>query len=331
MLPLDTRYRAVVHYTRFNGSLRTVAKLYGVSKSSLQRWAQHSPQWNRHRKKRKTVVSQDVVRFVHKTLEENPFITASDLAHSITCNVSGVHMSRSTANRLVRRCGFSYKKARRIVDYQHRAESVQSFCDRFNEAKDVVCIDESGFYVGDHRRMGYSRKGSRLNIKSATGVRRVKLTLLLAVSRSEGVIAHQILPHNCRKNDFLDFVKQQLPRASSDQVVLMDNIAFHHSTDVRQELATKGYRVLYSLPYSPKCNTIEMVFGALKQDYRSSCPLGTCDVFCYASHLETVIQAWRGRRLDTFFDHTRDWVRSTLQALERAEGGTLHAFHGFDA
>ena len=38
MIPLDTKYRAIVHYTHFLKSLRQVAALYKVSKSTLHRW-----------------------------------------------------------------------------------------------------------------------------------------------------------------------------------------------------------------------------------------------------------------------------------------------------
>jgi transposase len=43
MQPREVRYRAVVHYKLFLHSLRKVAQLYNVSKSSLQRWIHNDP------------------------------------------------------------------------------------------------------------------------------------------------------------------------------------------------------------------------------------------------------------------------------------------------
>lgn len=52
MYNLETRYKAVVHYNYFVNSLRRVSKLYGVSKSSLQRWVTKSPNYKKKRNKR---------------------------------------------------------------------------------------------------------------------------------------------------------------------------------------------------------------------------------------------------------------------------------------
>ncbi len=38
MISKHVRYQAIVHYKRFGGTMRRVAKQYGVSKSSVCRW-----------------------------------------------------------------------------------------------------------------------------------------------------------------------------------------------------------------------------------------------------------------------------------------------------
>jgi transposase len=63
-----------------------------------------------------------------------------------------------------------------------------------------------------------------------------------------------------------------LPQGS---LLVMDNLRAHHSLEVRNSLANKGIDILFSPPYSPRCNPIEKVFGALKPMYRKHCPLIT--------------------------------------------------------
>ena len=43
MISRELRYKAVIHYKHFLPSLRKVSRLYGVSKSSLQRWLRDDP------------------------------------------------------------------------------------------------------------------------------------------------------------------------------------------------------------------------------------------------------------------------------------------------
>ncbi len=46
-----------------------------------------------------------------------------------------------------------------MVDHQHSAEGILRFCNEYLEAPNIVCIDEVGFYVGDHGKYGYSQIG----------------------------------------------------------------------------------------------------------------------------------------------------------------------------
>jgi transposase len=135
----------------------------------------------------------------------------------------------------------------------------------------LICIDEAGFYVGDHSRRGYAPRGSRLHVGASRTLRRRKLTLLLAISK-RGLVHFKILDHNCKKEDFVDFI-QTLPVAPGS-TLLMDNVAFHHSNVTVAAVHSKGCHTLYTLPYSPCLNAIEYAFSSIKTRYRRSCPAG---------------------------------------------------------
>ncbi len=105
---LETRYKAVVHYTHFLRSLRRVSKLYNVSKSSLQRWVKQSPTYRKQRSKQ--IVSKDIQKCIAKEIHSNPFIKIEELASIIssTCNLK---RSRRTVNRYIQSQGLSFKSA----------------------------------------------------------------------------------------------------------------------------------------------------------------------------------------------------------------------------
>lgn len=73
MQPRELRYRAVVHYKFFLPSLRKVARLYNVSKSSLQRWIHNDPTIRKVRSKKQA--DQRVRQCVKEFIEDNPFAT----------------------------------------------------------------------------------------------------------------------------------------------------------------------------------------------------------------------------------------------------------------
>jgi transposase len=278
MINREVRYKAVIHYKHFLPSLRKVSKIYGVSKSSLQRWVHADPC---ARKRKRKEMNELIRKTIDESIANNPFVTAADVSRHIAtkCNV---RMSRSTASRNIRKCGFTHKKAFNNVDYTHQLPIVQGFCDAYIDSNQIVCIDEAGLYVGDHCKKGYSKIGHRLRVKACRNLRRAKLTLLMAVSTT-GVVGYEVLEHNCRKVDFIRFMDNL--EVAPNTTIVMDNIAFHHSKEVAQVAITKGVRLLFTPPYSPKGNAIENVFGVLKREYRSLCPPNStaCDAIDYMS------------------------------------------------
>jgi transposase len=258
----EVRYRAVVHYCHFLRSLRKVAAVYGVSKSSLQRWVKgRSARMSKTPRSTKRSMAGTIRRCIEKTLTEKPFTTSRELVHILFQQCDGLRISRSTANRMTRRAGFTYKKAFKAVVPRHDAKTVDDFCRGFKSSKDnVVCIDEAGFYIGDHPRRGYSKKGTRLRVAASRTLRRVKLTLIMAVS-SEGIVGYEILSHNCRKADYVEFIEHlDVPPGTA---LLMDNVAFHRSKETLQAIAVKGCRCR-----GARCNRTDCVPASIEASRR---------------------------------------------------------------
>ena len=325
----ETRYRAVVHYTHFLPSLRRVACQYGVSKSTLQRWVKSTanPVPRRLQKQRRPArqLHKSIEACIQQTLETDPFCPISEVARRVaeTC---GLHRSVRTVRRMVKRAGFTYKKAFNTVSRSHAAEDVLRFCHEYTaslqsskpDTGELISIDEAGFYIGDHPRRGYAPRGSKLRLAGSRTLRRRKLTLLLAVSPA-GIRHFQILDHNCRKADFVAFV-EALPVAPGS-TLLMDNVAFHHSKETSDAVRAKGCRALYTLPYSPCLDPIEYTFGSLKARYRRVCPARSCDAFDYKALLTGILVAGAS---------TLPCFRHVAATAARAEAAGGVAFSGYD-
>jgi transposase len=136
----------------------------------------------------------------------------------------------------------------------------------------------------------------------------------MAVSK-QGIVGYELLDHNCRKADFVTFVSNL--EVTPGTTMLMDNVAFHHSREVKEIAAAKSLRVLYTPPYSPRTNAIENVFGMLKPEYRRQCPPQASEHFNYQSLLLGILESWKSlKRFDTTFDHALHFVQTTLLQLQ---------------
>jgi hypothetical protein len=97
-----------------------------------------------------------------------------------------------------------------------------------------------------------------------------KYTLLLAVSNSQ-VVGWRLLQGSANSASFSAFVTD-LEVASHHRHVLMDNVAFHKSKVVAAALAAKGLTAMFTPPYSPEYNPVEMAFSVFKAHMRPMLP-----------------------------------------------------------
>jgi transposase len=311
---VDTRHKAVIHYKHFLPSLRIVSKIYGVSKSSLNRWVfSASAQRNLRKKQDLALVVKDTIK---RILTSNPFATASVVADHLRCECN-LKRSRHSVSRYIRQVGYSKKKAYRIVHANHDHDTIQQFCNNYSAAENgLICIDETGFYVGETFSSGYAPIGKRLNVPKGKTLRCSKFSVIMAVS-CQGIVHYDVLDHNCKKSDFLRFL--QGLNAPTGSTLLMDNIPFHRSKETLDTIRNMQCKPLYIPPYSPRFNAIEYVFSTMKHAYRSRCPAQSTTHFDYEACIHRSIQAVSSQGFQKYFDHVKKAVRSAFETIQLGE------------
>ena len=320
MYDAETRHRAVIHYKYFERSLRRVSKHYGVSKSALQRWVSRvkEPTKAGVRRRRRRSRHLQVRSVIDECLTADPFMTLAEMSDFI-CKAANIALSPRTVCRYLKLLGYSRKKAYRTVKHgPDHTQVVRSFCGSYPNDDGVVSIDEAGFYIGDVGRCGYAPKGKRLNVSTSRTLRRSKLTAIVAI-HSRGLVHYKILDHNCRKADFVSFVKE-LPERCGTAAVL-DNISFHHSKETVQAFRDIGVNPVYTPPYSPEFNAIECLFGPAKRAYRRACPLTVPgqNGFDYKHALIGVMESFRATDLTAYFNHVSKTIKKAQAVLN--DGG----------
>jgi transposase len=132
-----------------------------------------------------------------------------------------------------------------------------------------VFIDETWASTNMVRRYGRSLKGQRLIGAVPHG--HWKTTTFVAALRHDGLTAPVVVDGAMDGRTFLAYVQQQLaPTLLPGDIVVMDNLASHKVSGVREAIEAVGARVAYLPPYSPDLNPIELVFSKLKWLLRSA-------------------------------------------------------------
>ncbi len=130
-------------------------------------------------------------------------------------------------------------------------------------------LDESGVTTEMTRRYGRAPRGERVAEGVPAGHWRT-LTLLAALTLG-GVLASMTVESPTDTDVFLAYVEQVLcPRLQPGHLVILDNLAPHKHTAVRELIEKRGAQVLYLPPYSPDFNPIEQAWSKVKQLLRGA-------------------------------------------------------------
>jgi len=110
---------------------------------------------------------------------------------------------------------------------------------------------------------GRAAKGERCRASIPHG--HWQTTTFVAGLRTTGLDATMLLDGPMNANGFRAYVEQVLvPSLSPGDMVIMDNLAAHKVTGIREAIEAAGARLRYLPAYSPDLNPIEMAFAKLK-------------------------------------------------------------------
>lgn len=150
-----------------------------------------------------------------------------------------------------------------------------------------VFLDECGIMSNMTRMYGRALKGERLVDYPPHG--HWQTTSLVSAMRLEGVVASMALDGAMDQMAFETYVAQLLaPNLRPNDIVVMDNLAAHHSAAAIAAIETVGATAWFLPPYSPDLNPVESMWSKIKQAVRRQA----------ARTFETLIEAI-GRALAT--------------------------------
>ena len=136
-------------------------------------------------------------------------------------------------------------------------------------AAQLVFIDETWATTNMTRLRGRCPRGERLVAAVPHG--HWKTSTFVAALRTTGLTAPLVLDGAMNGDAFRAYVEQILaPTLVPGDIVIMDNLASHKVTGIREAIEACGAKLLYLPPYSPDLNPIEQSFSKLKALIRNA-------------------------------------------------------------
>ena len=296
-----TKYKAIVHYKYFLKSLRKVAKIHKIGKSTLCRWLQKEGIHIRKRIKKTKI--EEICQFVNGAISNNPFITSYDISLMVQRELN-ISVSPTTCWRTLQHCGFSRKRSRMQISKHDTNANIQIFKDKYLQSKNMISIDETFFYLHDKPKYGYTKRGIQLRTTVGETHRTKKIAIYMAVSDSK-IIGFKMAYKHGNSLDYLDFIKSL---NCSNNTLLMDNVAFHKSLALREYVESMNCNIVFTPPYSPQFNPIEMVFSKMKTIYRK---LNYRNASLMEENIVQSINSITTGNLQAYFSHVQKLCLST--------------------
>lgn len=224
-------------------------------------------------------LTREQIAVVIQLVEGNNDATLEHLSDLLK-EKSGIKVSISTICRLLQRLKLTRKK-KTLHANEAESERVQNlrreYWTTIGEVKlcDLVFIDETGVNLAMTRRYARAEKGKRAYGKCPYNRGR-NITLIGAISL-DAFLAPFTFEGWTNQEAFLTYITKVLvPQLWSGACVVMDNLAAHKATAVREAIESVGAKVVFLSPYSPDFNPIENCWSKIKA-YLRSCESRTYD------------------------------------------------------
>lgn len=253
-------------------SIRTIADIVQVGKSTVHRWLHQvvKPLKSKYSKFTK------IINTAITTCLNNPF---KPLKYIVNLVSKTQKISKTSLWRILRSNKMVYKKVSLVGG---NPENVTLRRREFSEIvknkdpNEIICLDETSYYEKPIMKYGWTEKGKKIFSPMIKDCNRRK-TLTLAVS-CDGIVYYESFQGSQNSNLFRNFITnlvESLPK-NRFKYLLMDNVAFHKTKEVKELLEINNITPLYTSPYSPEWNPTEFVFSRLKQNWRRGQSMFEC-------------------------------------------------------
>lgn len=207
-------------------------------------------------------------------------VTSNELVRKCQ-DIFNKNVSRSTINRCLKDFHYTLKNVRLIPERRNSEDVIEQrynyairFLEMVTHPERLFFLDETGIQIFSRVSRGRAPAGIHAR-KEVRQVRSQNVSICACMTNEEIVFFDKLdKAYNSEKfTDFLTrFIQVLLDRGTNHAFIVMDNVPFHKTEEVRILLAALGHEAIFLPPYSPFLNPIENLFNQWKQKIKRRQP-----------------------------------------------------------
>lgn len=270
----DYKISAVHYYIENETSFTETCRIFKCSERSLKRWInRYNTDKSIKRHSRKAIsykVTKEQVKYAIKKLKENEQITLHELSKLVKKKYIDFNITPRQLGNVLR----DNNKTRKRTRHEHfpkirygKPINKQKELDKFYKEVDkypinkIISLDETS--IQPSMIMEYSRcsLGKRCIVKTDDSYLFRKFTLLVAISNSKCIGWTIYENGGMTKERLVIFLNEFVFNKYKNNLIILDNAGSHRNNYVKEAIIKSGNEFLFSVPYTPKTNPIEMFFN----------------------------------------------------------------------
>lgn len=273
----DFKLSAVNHYLTKSHNFTKTCKEFGCSRISLKRWVtRFNKDGSVKRYNRKPVsykITKSQIEYALKLLKENQQITMFALAKLVkekykNFNITPQHLGvvirdNNKTRKRTRHKHFPATKYKKPIDKKKELEKFYKEVSKYPINK-IISLDETSIQSMMVKEYSRCSIGRRCVVKTDDNYVFRKFTLLVAINNSKYVGYKFYQKGGTTKERIVDFLSENIFGKYKNHLIILDNAGSHNNDLVKEAILKSGNKFLFSVPYSPETNVIEMFFNQLK-------------------------------------------------------------------
>lgn len=273
MYPKHFRNLVISAYNELK-TVRKTASKFNISKSIVSHWLRNKELDKQPRKTFTRKVTQEMIDMINQKISKTPFITLLELAMEVKLKYK-IIISKVTIRNILKKLGYANKRTISKVKIQNEDSLIKEYKTKINNSKrEIVCLDETYFRYGMKPTRGWVLKNVK-NIFHTNKITRKKVYNCLMVVSLNG-IKYKLMKDSINSKILFDFINSHR-KFFTNKTIVMDNVPFHKSKNIKDLVNQLNSTVEYIVPYHCELNPIEEVFSLLKHNVRKTMPITDSD------------------------------------------------------
>lgn len=267
-------------------------------------------------------LSDEQINILKDWIDEDCTLTLNKLKLRILTTFN-INITEKSISNYIKQFNYSFKRITLQPILRNNSEIISKrriYADEFMRLSSMqselnfIFIDEVGVSLSMRGRYGRSLIGTPA-IKTVSSIRSRNISICCAINKNE--IIHyfaQTKPFNT--SFFSTFIIQLCNKLKQKQIanciLIMDNIAFHKVSIVKELILNYGHQFLFLPPYSPFLNPIENAFSKWKEFIRRNNPNTEQELI---SLIESGANAISTENCNNFYRHMLGYIPRCLREL----------------